>query len=496
MLLNELMSVLEYTEVKNRTGLDPERTEIASLCCDSRKVTEGSVFVCISGSVNDGHDHAWGAYGHGCRVFVIEHKIKLPEDCFVITVKDTRRALAELSAAFYGYPAREMTIIGITGTKGKTTSSIMIYNVLCSNGIPTGYIGSNGVYFEDKELPTINTTPESIELHRLMREMLDSGVRTLVMEVSSQALKLARVHGIKFSTCVFTNLSPDHIGEHEHADFDEYKECKHSLFTDYGADYIVYNADDEHAMDIISGNPCKKAGISLHSNTDLYPKDIEYFRTPACVGVSFTCVREGEELRISVPFPGDFSVYNALTAMAVCTELGLSPEDVARGLENIRVKGRFETYELPNGAMAVIDYAHNGVSLKAALTSLRAYEPTRLICLFGSVGGRTKIRRAELGLVASRDADFCILTSDNPDNESPLAIISEIAVYFTSGTCPYIAIPDRREAIEYALANSEKGDIILLAGKGHETYQTIKGKRISFSESEIIKEYCKQYQTV
>ena len=496
MLLNELLKVVGYTEIVNRTGIDPEKTEVTDLCCDSRKVTDGSAFVCISGSVNDGHDHAWGAYGHGCRVFVIEHKIKLPEDSFVIIVNDTRRALAELSAAFYGYPAKEMTIIGITGTKGKTTSSIMIYNVLRNSGIPTGYIGSNGVYFEDKELPTINTTPESIDLHRYMREMLDEGVRTLVMEVSSQALKLARVHGIKFSTCVFTNLSPDHIGEHEHADFDEYKECKHSLFTDYGADYIVYNADDEHAIDIISGNSCKKASISLREGADLYSKDIDYFRTSACVGVEFTCVHGGEELRVSVPFPGEFSVYNALTAIAVCSELGLSASDVAKALADIRVRGRFETYELPNGAMAVIDYAHNGVSLKAALQALRIYEPKRLICLFGSVGGRTKIRRAELGLVASRDADFCILTSDNPDNESPLGIISEIAVYFTSGTCPYIAIPDRREAIEYALNNSEKGDIILLAGKGHESYQMIKGKRERFSEAEIIMEFCKQPERV
>ena len=496
MLLNELMTVIGYTEIINRTGITPENIEVEDICRDSRDVGEGSVFVCISGSVNDGHDHAWGAYGRGCRVFIIEHEIKLPDDCFVIIVKDTRKALAELSAAFFGYPAREMTIIGVTGTKGKTTSSIMIYNVLCNNGIPTGYIGSNGVYYGDRELPTINTTPESIELHRLMRDMLDAGVKTLVMEVSSQALKLARVHGIKFSTCVFTNLSPDHIGEHEHADFDEYKECKHSLFTDYGASYIVYNADDEHASDIISGNACKKASISLSGGFDLYPKDIEYYRASGCVGVSFTCVRDGEELRISVPFPGEFSVYNAMTAMAVCTELGLSASDVVKGLENIRVKGRFETYELPVGATAVIDYAHNGVSLKAALQALRVYEPKRLVCLFGSVGGRTKIRRAELGLVASRDADFCILTSDNPDYESPLAIISEIAVYFTSGTCPYIAIPDRREAIEYALSHAEKGDIILLAGKGHESYQTIKGKRESFSESDIIKEFCKQYQTV
>ena len=496
MLLNELMNVVDYTEIINRSGLDPQKTDIHSLCCDSRKVTADSVFVCISGSVNDGHDHAWGAYGYGCRVFIIEHEIKLADDAFVIVVKDTRIALAQLSAAFYGDPAKEMTVIGITGTKGKTTSSIMIYNVLCAGGIPTGYIGSNGIYFGDKVFPTINTTPESIDLHRYMREMLDAGIKTLVMEVSSQALKLARVHGIKFNTCVFTNLSPDHIGEHEHADFDEYMACKHSLFTDYGAEHIVYNADDENALSMVAGRRCKKTSISLSKGSDLYSKDISYFRTSGCVGVSFTCVRGEEELSVSVPFPGEFSVYNALTAMAVCEELGLSASEIANALKDIRVKGRFETYDLPNGATAVIDYAHNGVSLKAALQALRTYEPRRLICLFGSVGGRTKIRRAELGLVASRDADFCILTSDNPDNESPLGIISEIAVYFTNGTCPYIAIPDRREAIEYALKNSEKGDIILLAGKGHEAYQMIKGKRESFSETEIIKEFCEQYQPV
>ncbi|MBQ8849676.1 MAG: UDP-N-acetylmuramoyl-L-alanyl-D-glutamate--2,6-diaminopimelate ligase [Clostridia bacterium] len=496
MLLSELMKAADYTGIINRSGLDPKTTDIHSLCCDSRKVSEDSVFVCISGSVNDGHDHAWGAYGHGCRVFVIEHAIKLPDDAFVIAVKDTRVALAQLSAAFYGYPAREMTVIGITGTKGKTTSSIMIYNVLRNSGISAGYIGSNGIYFGDTVLPTINTTPESIDLHCYMRQMLDAGVKTLVMEVSSQALKMARVHGIRFKICVFTNLSPDHIGEYEHADFNEYKECKRSLFTDYGAEYIVYNADDEHASSMIAGRRCKKASISLFEGADFYSKDIAYFRTSGCVGVSFTCVHGGEELSVSVPFPGEFSVYNALTAMAVCAELGLSVSEVAAALEGIRVKGRFETYELPNGATAVIDYAHNGVSLKAALQALRIYEPKRLICLFGSIGGRTRSRRAELGLVASRDADFCILTSDNPDNESPLGIISEIAEYFTSGTCPYIAIPDRREAVEYALKNSESGDIILLAGKGHESYQMIKGKRESFSEAEIIREFCEQYQPV
>ena len=490
MLLNELMQVIPYTEIINRSGIDPTKTEVSSLCCDSRKVYSESMFVCISGAVTDGHSYARAAYGRMCRIFVSERALDLPDDCFVILTPDTRVALAQLSAEFFGHPADEMTIIGITGTKGKTTSSLMIYHVLNDSGIPTGYIGSNGICFGDYNFATVNTTPESYDLHYYMRQMLSVGVRTLVMEVSSQALKMARVHGIRFDTCVFTNLSPDHIGEFEHPDFDDYKRCKHSFFTDYGADYIVYNADDEYAEEMISGTRCDRAGVSLREGATFCASDITYFRSPGNIGVSFACTHRSETYPVSVAFPGEFSVYNAMSAIAVCTRLGLNISDIVRTLRDIRIKGRFETYELPNGATAVIDYAHNGVSLKAALQALRAYEPHRLICLFGSVGGRTSIRRAELGLVASRDADFCILTSDNPDNEPPSAIIGEIATYFTSGTCPYIAIADRRKAIEYALAHSEKGDIILLAGKGHESYQIICGIREDFSEAEIIRQFC------
>ena len=490
MLLNELMQSMRYTEIVNRSGIDPAVTDIAALCFDSRKAGRNSIFVCISGAVSDGHDYARAAYERGCRVFVQERLTDLPNDVFVIMSSDTRVALAELSATFFGNPAEQMTIIGITGTKGKTTSSLMIYHVLNDSGIPTGYIGSNGICFGEYTYGTVNTTPESYDLHYYMHQMLISGVRTLVMEVSSQALKMARVHGIRFDTCVYTNLSPDHIGEHEHPDFNDYKNCKHSFFTDYDAEYIVYNADDEYAEEMMSGTRCDKMSVSLHGVGGIYARDITYFRSPGNIGVSFSCIYQNELYPISVAFPGEFSVYNAMIAFGVCAHLGLKPESIARTLRDIRIKGRFETYELPNGATAVIDYAHNGVSMKAALQALRAYDPNRLICLFGSVGGRTQIRRAELGLVASRDADFCILTSDNPDNEEPSAIIGEIATYFTSGTCPYIAIADRRKAIEYALAHSQKGDIILLAGKGHEAYQLICGVREDFNEAEIIRQFC------
>lgn len=491
------MKVIDYTEIINRTGVDTSKTDVVSLCSDSRKVLADSVFVCISGALSDGHDYAANAYSRNCRIFVAERNPGLPDDAFVIITKNTRIALAKLSAAFFGYPADELTVIGITGTKGKTTSSLLIYNILSANGIPAGYIGSNGINYGDYQADTVNTTPESYDLQEYMRSMVDAGVKIVIMEVSSQALKMGRVHGIKFDIGVFTNLSPDHIGEFEHADFDEYKNCKHSLFTDYGTEYIVYNYDDQYASEMISGNRCPKASISGLGNSaaDYTASDVAFFRAPGKIAVNFNCTHGDECLPVSLAFPGDFSVYNALTAIAVCRRLGLETGEIIEAMKNVRIKGRFETYELPNGATVVIDYAHNGVSLKAALTALRNYSPTRLICLFGSVGGRTRMRRAELGLVASRDADFCILTSDNPDNESPWAIIGEIASYFTAGTCPYVAIPDRRKAIEYVLENSKQGDIILLAGKGHETYQLICGVRERFSEAEIVAEFCESYNS-
>lgn len=492
MLLTQLLGAIEYSEIINNSELPLEQIDILRVCCDSRKAFNNSLFVCISGALTDGHEYAVSAYQRMCRVFVAEHGIEnLPDDAVVIITGDTRIALAKLSDKFFDSPSSKMRIIGITGTKGKTTSSLLIYNLLNANGIPTGYIGSNGVSFDDYHFNTVNTTPESYDLHYYMHRMLDNGINTLVMEVSSQALKYNRVHGIKFDITAFTNLYPDHIGKFEHPDFDDYKNSKRSLFTDYGTDVIVYNADDPSFEDMIGDVDCEKVGFATQNQSaDYRASRIAYFRAPGKIGVSFECTAEGRKYPVSLSFPGEFSVYNAMTALAVCRKLGIPFDNLVKTMQKVKIKGRFETIELPNGATAVIDYSHNGVSLKAALASLRVYDPNKLICLFGSVGGRTNMRRAELGLVASRDADFCIITSDNPDNEPPSSIIGEIASYFTAGSCPYIAIPDRKKAILYALENSSEGDIILLAGKGHETYQLINGVREHFSEAEIIANYC------
>ena len=246
---------------------------------------------------------------------------------------------------------------------------------------------------------------------------------------------------------------------------------------------------------MVTGNRFEKVSLSGKGNADAdyCAENIYFYRTTSRIAVNFRCKAKEETYEVDLSFPGEFTVYNALTAIAVCKKLGLETEQIVSALKNVKIAGRFEPFALPNGATVVIDYAHNGVSLKAALTALREYAPSRLICLFGSVGGRTKMRRAELGLVASRDADFCILTSDNPDYESPSAIIAEIASYFTAGSCPYVAIADREKAIEHALEMSQQGDIILLAGKGHENYQLICGKREHFSEADIIARYCENH---
>lgn len=491
MLLSHLIRNIECTDILSPEGVDVSRIEIGSVCYDSRKACYNSLFVCISGTKQDGHDFATVSYQKMCRVFVAEKRPNLPDDAIVIITPDTRRALAILSREIFGNPAKELKIIGVTGTKGKTTSSLLIYNLLNASGIPTGYIGSNGVSFDDLHFNTINTTPESHELHYYMRRMVDSGITTLVMEVSSQALKYHRVYGIDFEITVFTNLYPDHIGKFEHPDFNDYKNSKRLLFTHHNTKFIVYNADEASSQEMIAGVEAESVGFGINSDTaDYRASRIAFFRSPGNIGVSFDCSYDGKKYPISLSFPGEFSVYNALTAIAVCRKMGLTSDTIVKTMQKIRIKGRFETMELPNGATVVIDYAHNGVSLKAALSALRVYNPHRLTCLFGSIGGRTKMRRAELGMVASRDADFCIITSDNPDLEPPTEIIGDIASYFTAESCPYVAITDRKKAILYALENSEPGDIILCAGKGHETYQLINGVREHFSESEIISNYC------
>ena len=455
---------------------------ISDIVYDSRKAKAGVIFVCIVGAVADGHKYAQSAYDKGARVFVCEKPLSLPSDALVFLVDNTRRALASLAACHFDHPEKKLRVIGVTGTKGKSTICEMIRHILCKNGIPAASIGTVGVRIGDTVTPTGNTTPESYELFRIFAEMVEKGVCYAVIEVSSQGIKLDRVFGIPFFAAVMTNLSEDHIGGAEHPDFEDYKACKKALFS--RCEHALFNADDPYFEEFWESAPCEKKAYSISEEADIFAKSILSTATEKGFGSSFILKHNGAKTDAFVPFPGEFSVSNALAAVGVAMLADVSAESAVDALSDVRVAGRFEIVPTALGATFVIDYAHNGESLTAALNALRKYRPRRLICLFGSVGGRTEIRRRELGTSASAYADFSILTSDNPDREPPLDIIADIERYMQNA--PYAVIPDRKEAIEYAVSIAEEGDIVLLAGKGHETYQLVGGKKEPFCEREIL----------
>lgn len=484
MLLAQLLSHIPY-----ETDADLSEAEIDRIEYNSRKAEAGTLFVCLIGAKSDGHDFALHAYHNGCRAFLVSHPVQLPGDAKVVTTADTREALAVISADFYDHPADKLHLIGITGTKGKTTSALMLAAILNDAGMPCAYIGSNGVIIRDRHIETVNTTPESRDLHCYFDIMVRSGMQYAVLEVSSQALAHSRVRGVPFETAVFTNFSPDHIGAGEHPDLADYMASKAKLFTDYGCRHVIYNADDPMWREITGASDAERIGFSIESEADFSAWDIRPYRARTTLGIGFDCIHGKSSVHVTLRTPGEFSVHNALSAIAAASVYGVPPERAAATLEKTSVRGRFEIVEgLPDRTF-ILDYAHNALSLTSALTVLREYRPARLICLFGSVGGRTKGRRAELGSVSSALADYCIITSDNPDYEPPQEIIREIMRYFNE-KCPHICISDREEAVRYAVRMSRPGDIVLFAGKGHETYQLIAGRKIPFSEREIIRSEC------
>lgn len=489
MKLSLLFSLLAPTRLQGNPTFDPE---IDAVVCDSRKVGPKSIFICVPGLTSDGHAFAKSAYDAGCRVFLVQAPVPLPPDAAVYQTPNTRTALADLAARFYGYPANRLTLIGITGTKGKTTTALMLYRALEHCRFPVAYIGTNGVCYRDHREETVNTTPESLDLQRYLRCFVDQGIRYVILEVSSQALLLERVRGLSFSLCLFTNLSPDHIGLREHPSFENYRDCKHLLFTDYGAQTAIVNADDPHAGYMLKG--CSAQTVltyGMGENADFRGSASVAENRDGQFGIRFFCRAKNGTLPVFLPFAGDYSVYNALAVIAACHALGISAKDAVDALATAHVPGRFELIRFPSlpDVTFVIDYAHNRVSLTSILESLRTYQPKRLICLFGSVGGRTEGRRYEMGKVASELADLCILTSDNPNTEDPEKIIADIAAAFSpQDGCPYVAIPDRADAIRHAVSLARAGDVILLAGKGHERYQLIQNRRVPFSEPDLLRD--------
>ena len=468
--------------------------EIQRITEDSRKADKNAVFVCIRGAIADGHQYAASAYQNGCRFFVAEKELSLSGDAFVLTVQNTRAALAALACKFYENPSASMKVIGITGTKGKTTTAEMLAQILNQSKIPTGYIGTNGIAYGDIFKTTANTTPDAVTLQRTLVDMKESGMEAVIMEVSSQALMQFRADGVRFDTVLFTNLFRDHIGAHEHPDFESYKACKKRLFAEFCTERMILNADDPASAELLQASVAKqKITCSFQDGTCAYYGNVLSQQLQNGVPcVSFEIFKESEGVDCRLPMIGVANAYNALLAMACAKEsFGISLFQSATALSEIAVAGRSECIPLPNGACVIIDYAHNGESLRTLLQSLRAYAPARLLCLFGSVGDRTQERRAEMGEVAASLCDLCFLTSDNPGNEDPQKIMEEIASAFDAVSAPYCMIADREQAIAEALRQTQKGDILVLAGKGHETYQLIQNKKIPFSEKEIVEKTIK-----
>ncbi len=489
-LLKNLIESLEC-EIDESIGDDIlAKTKISGIEYDSRKVTDSSFFFCLPGAKADGHDYAERAYVSGCRAFAVERFLDLPKDAIQIKFPSAREALSAVSAKFYGDSDKKLKLIGITGTKGKTTTSILIEEILNSGGVKCAYIGSNGVKIGSEHYETANTTPESRELHRFFSLMVDSGITHCVMEVSSQALDHYRVCGLKFDTVIYTNLSPDHISPGEHSSFDEYKEAKHKLLCDYGAENIICNIDDEYSDYMLSDHTVGANVISYGikasaEESDFSAENIRPYRDSTSLGIDFDMLHNGVKTGVRLRTPGFFSVYNALAAIAATSVYGVTPRQASDCLRVTSIRGRSEIVDALEEITFIIDYAHNGLSLRSELEVLRSYSPRRLICLFGSVGGRTFGRRRELAEAASELADFTIITSDNPDREDPEAIIEDILTYFDKSK-PYTAITDREEAVRFAVRIAEEGDIVLFAGKGHEDYQLINGVDVPFSERTII----------
>ena len=570
MKVSTLLEGLKYICCQGST-----EQEVSTVVYDSRKVEENSLFICIRGAVVDGHKFVPDVIRKGAKTLVVEEEVEVPEDVTVIKVADTRYAMAFISAAYFGHPAEKLKTIGITGTKGKTTTTYMVKSILENAGYKVGLIGTIEAIIGEESIPASNTTPESYLVQEYFRKMVDAGCDCVVMEVSSQGLMLHRTQGFVFDYGIFTNIEPDHIGPNEHKDFDDYLRCKSMLLRQCRVGIV--NRDDEHFERIIEGHTCQLETYGFSPEADLRAEDAHMVGGKGYLGISYqlkglmefpveidipgkfsiynsltaiaicrhfnvsqeniikalkvarvkeriieghTCQLEtygfspeadlraedahmvgGKgylgisyqlkglmEFPVEIDIPGKFSIYNSLTAIAICRHFNVSQENIIKALKVARVKGRIEVIKVSDEFTLMIDYAHNAMALESLLTTLREYHPHRLVCLFGCGGNRAKSRRYEMGEVSGRLADLTIITSDNPRFEEPQDIIDDIKIGISKTDGKYVEICDRKEAIAYAIHHGEPGDIIVLAGKGHEDYQEIKGKKYPMDERVLIAE--------
>jgi len=459
----------------------PGDPEITGLTCDSRQVEPGCLFAALPGADRDGLDFIPQALERGAAALLAQQPVaEVPVP--LVTSPDARRALALLAAEFWGRPAEKLILVGITGTKGKTTTAHILKSVLEAAGHSTAMSGTLGGFIgNERVLEPGNTTPEPVTLHRFFANAAQAGCTHLVMEVSSQALKQGRVFGVDFDLALFLNLSPDHIGGAEHKDFAEYLACKALLFQQCGG--ALANADDSHWHDVLRHCTAAVTTFGFSPGADVRGGAVRPVIRDGRLGCELPV--SGYDAPLWAALPGPFNAADALAAVAAARALGICEAAVRRGLETVRVPGRSEVLPLPGGATAVIDYAHNGVSFESILSTLADYEHGRLIVVFGAGGNRPRLRRRDMAEAAAKYADFAVITADNPRWERVEDICGDIASAL-GGRVPCTVIPDRAQAIRYALDLARPGDIVALLGKGHETYMEVRGVRLPFSDRAVV----------
>jgi len=472
MKLDKLLKDVEIKNIYNNTN-----PEITGVSYSSMNVKPGYVFVAIRGFQTDGHKYIPDACKKGAAVIVAEEYSE-NIDAVQVIVDDSRVAEALISANFFGRPSEKFKLIGVTGTNGKTTVTYLVKHILDSLGYKTGLIGTNQNMIGDRVIETGRTTPDSFELQKLFSEMVEENVTHVIMEVSSHALELSRVHGCHYAVGAFTNLTQDHLDFH--ITMDNYANAKAKLFSI--SDCAVINADDDYGAKMAKDAPCKVTTYGLNTGCALNAQDVSYHQNKVTFIVG--------ETKYSLAIPGKFSVYNALCAIGICLSLGFEPADISKTLETaVGVKGRAEI--VPTGDKnftIMIDYAHTPDGIENILKASRTFAKGRVVIVFGCGGDRDNTKRPIMGKIAGELADFCIITSDNPRTENPASIIKMVEEGAKQAPAPYVVVENRRDAIKYAIDNAIDDDVIILAGKGHETYQILNEGTIHFDEREVVRD--------
>lgn len=477
--LTDLLKNVDYELVKG--SLDVEISDVKD---DSRKVEQDDMYIAKIGASSDGHKYIPDVIKKGAKVIVIEKDMDIEEDITVIKVKSSREAMAEISAAYFNYPAKELTVIGITGTAGKTSTSTILKRMIEADGKKAGLIGTIGAFIGKRKITLHNTTPENYEIQKLFREMCDEECKYAIMEVSSQGLKMHRVDGFTFDYGVFTNISNEHIGPNEHASFEEYMYCKSLLFQKCKVGII--NVDDSNYENILKNHTCEVIKFGMNEeNLDMKASNIKFIMNDKFLGMGFDVTGKIND-SFEVSIPGRFSVYNSLCAITIANEIGISKEAMKKVLTSVSVKGRMELAVSNDKYKLIIDYAHNEDEMTNLMETIMEYKPKRIVCIFGGGGNRARDRRFDMGEISGKYAGLTILTEDNPRFEDMESINNDIITGLNRSNGKYIVINDRQEAIEYAMKNAQEGDIILLIGKGHEQYQEIKGVQYFWDEREAV----------